>query len=268
MSYIENTIIQNPDDYYKHARRKKKWSEGNIKKAFDIMNEHLSGSLSKEVLEVGCGMADAIDHFTQSIRFTGLDPTPICRMENEKRFPEHKFIEGVAEKMDLKNDTFDVIFSSQTLEMFYDPKAGLLEMIRVLRPGGLLVTLSPNLENPRARINAIRHYSPWQRFAFTFKRLSDLAKRFFGVSTFRTIDQNVLQKGSRYEQADDDLKYIVSAYEVSKFLSEQGLREIYALKAGDNAQGVKRAILKSFSILPPFRYYGGGLFMVHRKPIT
>ena len=49
-------------------------------------------------------------------------------------------IRGNAQQMPFKDNRFDVVTCLEALEFMPDPKAALAEMVRVLRPGGLLLT--------------------------------------------------------------------------------------------------------------------------------
>lgn len=49
------------------------------------------------------------------------------------------FIWSPAEELPFANDTFDVVTSLEALEFMTNPKAVLAELVRVLRPGGLLL---------------------------------------------------------------------------------------------------------------------------------
>ncbi|MFH1769715.1 MAG: methyltransferase domain-containing protein [Parcubacteria group bacterium] len=261
----DRTIIEDPGVYYDHANRKKEWKTGDLSRMSKIVDEYISESSSSRLLEVGCGMAETLEHLSHDVRYYGLDPTPSCIVRGKERYPNHVFIEGVAEKVPFEDNFFDIVLSIQVIEMLHDPKTALEEMMRVIKPGGLFIALSPNFENPKSTISAVRHYTRWQKFVLVLKRIWDIIKRFLGVLTFRTIFQNIMQTGGRYEKGDDDLKYIVSAYEVTTLLKQNGFKEIYARRAGEGSTGIKKLIIKVLGLLPPFRYYGSGLFLVYKK---
>jgi len=51
---------------------------------------------------------------------------------------------AAAESIPYPNDTFDTILSHEVLEHVNDDRAAVLEMVRVLRPGGRIVIFAPN----------------------------------------------------------------------------------------------------------------------------
>jgi SAM-dependent methyltransferase len=60
----------------------------------------------------------------------------------------------------LKSAAFDVVYSSGLIEHFDDTRAAVAEHLRLLKPGGRLVLLVPNLEGLQGRI--IRRFAPPQ----------------------------------------------------------------------------------------------------------
>lgn len=58
---------------------------------------------------------------------------------------------GCAEALPLPSDAFDFVWSDQTIEHVRDVPAALSEMVRVLRPGGLLMVRCPNYLRPWMR---------------------------------------------------------------------------------------------------------------------
>ncbi len=95
------------------------------------------------LLEIGCGGGDSLKLLAGwGWRVEGLDPDPGAvecsrgkgfdvRLGNlfEQRYPE---------------GTFDAVISSHVIEHVPDPRALLHECLRVLRPGGRLIFLTPN----------------------------------------------------------------------------------------------------------------------------
>jgi ubiquinone/menaquinone biosynthesis C-methylase UbiE len=64
-----------------------------------------------------------------------------CASENIYPYEEMvDFIWSPAENLPFADDTFDVVTCLEALEFMADPKVVLREMVRVLRPGGLLLT--------------------------------------------------------------------------------------------------------------------------------
>lgn len=93
------------------------------------------------LLDVGCGDGYLTTRFAKTACFVvGIDPD--ARMLGAARRlhakPNIKFDEGTAEKLPYPNVTFDRVVAVSVVEHFHDPAAGLKEMARVLKPGGIL----------------------------------------------------------------------------------------------------------------------------------
>lgn len=95
----------------------------------------------KKVLEIGCGAGyDAYEFCRNGVDYTGIDITP----ENPVRTKKHlgffgytpKVLEGDAERLSFKDETFDVVFSNGVLHHTPDIISSFKEAYRILRPSG------------------------------------------------------------------------------------------------------------------------------------
>jgi ubiquinone/menaquinone biosynthesis C-methylase UbiE len=104
------------------------------------------GGADKDLVEVGCGR---VPHFlrytTSSYRFVyGVDP------EVAEPFQEGnlRVAKGFAETLDLPDESVDVLVSTDVVEHLSDPRKALAESMRVLRPGGKILVITPNKNHP------------------------------------------------------------------------------------------------------------------------
>ena len=138
-------------------------------------------------------------------------------------------------------------------------------MVRVLKKGGHLILLAPNLELPTALPNAIRHTPHRHKALFIGRRLVDYGKRVFGNYSFRTIPENYTEATGLYEKPDDDLTHVVSSFEVIRFLEQHcHLQTMRANQLGKGS-GVKHMAKRLTTFLPAMRYFGTVLFVIMRK---
>jgi ubiquinone/menaquinone biosynthesis C-methylase UbiE len=106
------------------------------------------------VLDLGCGpgadlpaMADAV---TLSGRVVGVDIDPRMAEAASTRLREHPQVEvllGDGHALPFEDDTFDRARMDRALQHVADPAAVLAELLRVLRPGGLLRIGEPDWES-------------------------------------------------------------------------------------------------------------------------
>jgi SAM-dependent methyltransferase len=95
------------------------------------------------VLEVGAGSGKLYPHGLRGTagRLVGIDPSQQIGLNQQI---DHAVM-AWSERLPFPADTFDVIFSRSVAEHFSDPVASFGEIARVLKPGGVVLTETPNL---------------------------------------------------------------------------------------------------------------------------
>jgi demethylmenaquinone methyltransferase / 2-methoxy-6-polyprenyl-1,4-benzoquinol methylase len=99
---------------------------------------------SPQILDVGCGTADLSIVFSRLGPVTGCDFChPMLRVGAEKLAKEEirhpiSLLEADALKLPFSDASFDIVVSAFVLRNLADIDRGILEMRRVLRPGGVL----------------------------------------------------------------------------------------------------------------------------------
>lgn len=114
------------------------------------------GRYSDKVLDVGCGIG-FVSQLYPNFDITGIDISE----EMLKRNP-HVWQKAPAEAIPFPDNHFDFVVCRSLLHHLEDPRKGLAEMSRVLKPGGHWVCWEPNLNV----------FNDWIR------KLSKLTKRF------------------------------------------------------------------------------------------
>jgi SAM-dependent methyltransferase len=95
----------------------------------------------QRALDVGCGpgalTAQLVAHLgTEAV--SAVDPSAPFVAAARDRFPGVEVRSGAAEQLPYPDDAFDVALAQLVVHFMADPVAGLREMARVTRPGGLV----------------------------------------------------------------------------------------------------------------------------------
>lgn len=103
---------------------------------------------NKKILDVGSGKGvwlQQFAQFTDTNNIYGLEYDSELVEDAKKNFsnPENIFI-GPGENMPFENNFFDVVFSNEVLEHVYDDRKVVEEMVRILKPGGMMIAFTPN----------------------------------------------------------------------------------------------------------------------------
>ena len=100
------------------------------------------------VLDVGCGTGFGTEGLLEHVEEVhGLDQSVHQLQQAWAKLGKHdsvRFYLGDAERLPFRDDSFDVVWSSGSIEYWPDPVATLAELHRVARPGGQVLVVGPN----------------------------------------------------------------------------------------------------------------------------
>jgi len=101
-------------------------------------------SRKKKLLDLGCGRGEFLKGFIRcGLKGYGIDQS----LMGKSICPETEIIQSdLEEPLPFKDNYFDVVFSKSVLEHFYYPEKLVLEIYRILKPGGLVITMVPDWE--------------------------------------------------------------------------------------------------------------------------
>lgn len=121
------------------------WFRGRQRVLESILSRKLDGTAPKRILSVGCGPAEGLQWLTQFTnaggKVVGLDVEPL----HARSSGDIQFVVGSLEHAPLEDHSFDAVLALDVLEHLDDDGAGLREVSRLLKPGGLLLITVPAL---------------------------------------------------------------------------------------------------------------------------
>lgn len=112
------------------------------------------------VLDLGCGIGSSSMLIANSgYTCYGLDCSHLfltqATLDAKKRRIPVQFLSGDICTLPFAEEVFDVVASHASLEHVTQPEEALQEMIRVVKPGGHIVIVGPNLLSPTAPVKAL-----------------------------------------------------------------------------------------------------------------
>ena len=96
----------------------------------------------KKILDLGCGRGD----FLKVLLEYGMIGFGVDQSDQARKLCSTAEIKvcNIEETLPYKKNTFDYVFSKSVLEHFYYPEKIVNEIHRVLKPGGLVITMVPD----------------------------------------------------------------------------------------------------------------------------
>ncbi len=140
----------------------------------DLLAQHLVTRFGlpagAQLLDVGCGRGEFLRGFIRAgLSGSGVDQSTIAR-ELCPIGTDIRAIDLEKEVLPFADSSFDVVFSKSVIEHFYFPERLVKEILRVLRPGGVAITMCPDWEaNHKIFFEDYTHRTP-----FTMTSLRDI----------------------------------------------------------------------------------------------
>jgi ubiquinone/menaquinone biosynthesis C-methylase UbiE len=98
---------------------------------------------TEQLLDVGCGTGTLLESVAESFPDAGLfgvDPSSeMLAVAGEKLGSDVELKEGVAESLPFADGSFDMVVSCSSFHYWREPEKALVEITRVLKPGGRVV---------------------------------------------------------------------------------------------------------------------------------
>jgi SAM-dependent methyltransferase len=135
---------------------------------------------AKRVLDLGCGEgygADLLASRAREVVGVDLAPEAVYHARKTYRRPNLRFRYMDIYRLELGEESFDVVCSLQVIEHLHEPERFMEEARRVLKPGGICVITTPN----RLIISPGREtpVNPFHIFEFDLGQFEEFMRRYF-----------------------------------------------------------------------------------------
>jgi SAM-dependent methyltransferase len=116
-------------------------------RSFQVLQLHDGSS----VLDVGCGNGRDVARLMELVgpkgEVWGLDNSAVLINEAKASYPRALFVEGDVNRLPFKDDFFDAVRAERVLMHLDDPFHAFAEMLRVTKPGGIVLSMDADTEN-------------------------------------------------------------------------------------------------------------------------
>ena len=128
---------------------------------YQLIRETIKREKSQTVLEAGCGKGRYLLNLAAelpSVRLQGMDIASAVMRKIPETIPTNV---GTLLQMPFKDASFDLVYTAEALEHAVNIKGALREMLRVVRPGGIVIIIDKNSANlNRSRLKL----EPWEQW--------------------------------------------------------------------------------------------------------
>jgi ubiquinone/menaquinone biosynthesis C-methylase UbiE len=109
----------------------------------------------ERLVDIGAGMGPGAVHAAKfGAEVIAVEPTPFMRRILSIRRLFHRaranilVVDGAAEKIPVADESVDAVMAVNTMHHWVDVEAGVVEIGRVLKPGGRILMLDEDFQNP------------------------------------------------------------------------------------------------------------------------
>jgi len=126
------------------------WDSAKFGRALTLLDGDVGDSIAGPVLDLGCGSMGLSNELgKRGLKPVGADLVyEILRDVAATRAPGVPTVACDAELLPFRNESLALVAHNQTLHHFPDPRPVLRDIRRVLKPGGLLLSIETNGWNP------------------------------------------------------------------------------------------------------------------------
>lgn len=142
--------------------------------------------------DIGAGSGTWLEIFKEirpahsNANIVAIEPSGTACDDLARRYPGLNIFPTTLERSCVPQGSLDAVLCSALIEHFSDPLVSLLHMNELLKPGGLLIMLTPSLEQVALRRGAERFFKFVHTFYYTGGTLNALAHK-AGFSTVHSL---------------------------------------------------------------------------------
>jgi SAM-dependent methyltransferase len=215
------------------------------------------------IVDLGCGSCENALWVPVGCRYVGFDvSTAALAMAGEWRRPGLR-VRGDGESLPFATASVDAVLSTYALEHFNEPGRTLLEAVRAVRPGGLLLLVGSAWDLPYEMPPSL---PPGRRLEVAARRLGrqllsavDRRHRFDVVREPRVLTEGYVP--------DADAVHVAQSVQMARFLEDAGCEivEHRTLPHRPDPGGPRGLLRRALRGVPLWRHAWGNTLLVARR---
>lgn len=212
------------------------------------------------ILDIGCGYGEWLRHFDGSNRASGIELSKQAAEAATKQFG-FEVRQCAFEDNGFPESQFDLVTGLAIIEHFNDPLAALVEVNRLLKPGGHLYLRTPDVLSPVTRGGMKRYFKLVHTYYYSAETLGSLCRK-AGLDVIATrrrppvlSTSDLLRPNNFWEGELDIVARKRESVSLDQARSTTG--------TGDNPQEVIRAVQQSINRDAPY----ARLHRLYRVPV-
>jgi ubiquinone/menaquinone biosynthesis C-methylase UbiE len=200
-----------------------------------LLDSGLFGPESR-VLDVGCGTGNYATALTESTscRVSGIDPSQRMLDSARASAPWESLVRGNAESLPFRDDSFNVVMSTDVIHHVEDRDAYFREAVRVLRPGGHIVTVTDSHDTISRRRPLSSHFP--ETVSIELQRYPPVPRLLGEMTRAGFVEPRVVDVSRDYH-LDDIEPYCDRAFSSLLLIEDEAFRRGISRLEADLAQG-------------------------------
>jgi ubiquinone/menaquinone biosynthesis C-methylase UbiE len=166
-----------------------------------------------KILDVGCGTGYYLEVFS-NLDCTGMDISKNMIKQCQNKGIERLLL-GDMGHISFKQNTFDLVLCIGVFQVLEEPQRALMEMNRVLKPGGEVILTSLNWSTPRSVLWGISKIVRWEKAFWDRYTIFNLRNMFHeaGFEVEELVGFNFLPYKSDYKKRNEKVLNIIGDFE-------------------------------------------------------
>lgn len=154
------------------------------------------------VLDVGCGPRGSLEWASEALERVGLDPLARSYRAFGTRGHAMRYVAAPAEHIPFPAGYFDIVSTFNALDHVENVDQAIAELIRVLRPGGLLLLLTDVNHRPTVKEPVAYSWDVLDKFCPPLTRLHEARFEKSGAGMYDSLHASI-----PYDEADPRQRY-------------------------------------------------------------